>query len=58
MYVVGMPLVRPFTVIRYIAPLQRLVSIGTLRPLLMSMSEVFSVPFYILIKLCYTKVLE
>ena len=27
-------------------------------PLLMSMSEYFSVPFYILIKLCYTKALE
>ena len=27
-------------------------------PLLMSMSEYFSVPFYTLIKLCYTKALE
>ena len=27
-------------------------------PLLMSMSEAFSVPFYILTKLCYTKALE
>ena len=27
-------------------------------PLLLSMSEAFSVPFYTLIKLCYTKALE
>ena len=31
---------------------------GTLLSLLMSISEAFSIPFYTLIKLCYTKALE
>ena len=43
---------------KYIAPLLRLAR-GTLAvPFLMSMSEDFSIPFYPLIKLCYTKALE
>ena len=43
---------------RYKAPLERLSGTGHSVPFLMSMSEVFPVPFYTLIKLCYTKVLE
>ena len=43
---------------RYKAPLQRLSETGHSVPFLMSMSEVFPVPFYTLIKLCYTKVLQ
>ena len=35
-----------------------LISLALSVPLLMSMSEVFSVPFYTLIKLWYTKALE
>ena len=54
-YIVGVGLVRPFTVIRYRAPLQRLVRRALSVYLLMSMSEAFSVPCYTLIKLCYTK---
>ena len=43
---------------KYTAPLLRLAR-GTLSvPLLMSVSEAFSVPFYTLIKLCYTKAPE
>ena len=37
--------------------LLRLVRGALSAPLLMSMSEAFSVPFYTLIKLCYTKAL-
>ena len=40
-----------------VAPLLRLAG-GTLRPLLMSVSEASSVAFYTLIKLCYSKALE
>ena len=54
-YIVGVGLVRPFTVVRYRAPLQRLVRRALCVYLLMSMSEAFSVPCYTLIKLCYTK---
>ena len=35
-----------------------LISLALSVPLLMSMSEAFSVPSYTLIKLCYTKALE
>ena len=43
---------------RYIAPCPK-TSKGALSvPLLMSMSEAFPVPFYTLIKLCYTEALE
>ena len=55
---VGNGLVRPFTVIRYIAPLLRLVSGALSISLLMSMLEAFSVCFHALIKLCYTKAVE
>ena len=43
---------------KYIAPLLRLVGGALSIPLLMSMSEAFSVPFYNSIKFCYTKSLE
>ena len=39
-------------------PLLALVRGALSIPLLMSVSEAFSVPFYTLIKLCYTKALE
>ena len=39
-------------------PLLTLAGGGHSVPLLMSMSEAFSVPFHTLIKLCYTKALE
>ena len=57
-YIVGVGLVRPFTVIRYIAPLQRIGSRALSVPLFMYMSEAFSVPFCTSRKLCYTKALE
>ena len=43
---------------KYITPLPILERGALSVPLLMSMSEAFSVPFHTLIKLCYTKVLE
>ena len=43
---------------KYIAPLLRLVGGALSIPLLMSMSEASSVPFYTSIKFCYTKSLE
>ena len=43
---------------KYMTSLLRLVKGGTPNPLLMSMSEAFSVPFYTLIKPCYIKALE
>jgi len=43
---------------KYIAPLLRLARGALSMPLLVSMSETFSDPFYTLIKLCYTKALE
>ena len=43
---------------KYITPLLRLARGALSVTLLMSMSEVFSVPFHTLIKLCYTKALE
>ena len=70
MYIVGVGLVRPLQswdilliycnnqLKKYIALLLRLASGALSIPLLMSMSEAFSVPFYTLIKLCYTKALE
>ena len=69
MYIVGVDLVGYvnletffsfiiITSLKYIAPSLRLVSGALSVPLLMSMSEAFSVPFYTLIKLCYTKALE
>ena len=69
MYIVGVDLVRYvnletffsfiiITSLKYIAPSLRLVSGALSVPLLRSMSEAFSVPFYALIKPCYTKALE
>ena len=53
MYIVGVGLVKVYKA------LIRLVSGGTASvPILMSMSEAFSVPFYTLIKPCYMKALE
>ena len=52
MSVVGVGLVKVYQA------LIRLVSRALSFPLLMSVSEDFSVPFYNLIKLCYTKPLE
>ena len=52
MYVVKIGLVKVHKALIILA------SGNTLAPLLMSMSEAFSVPFYALIKLCYTKALE
>ena len=43
---------------KYMTPLLALVRGALSIPLLMSVSEAFSVPFYTLIKLCYTKALE
>ena len=43
---------------KYIAPLLRLARGALSIPILMSMLEAFSIPFHILIKLCYTKALE
>ena len=40
---------------KYLTPLLTLERGGTLRPLLMSMSEAFSACFYTLINICYTK---
>ena len=53
-----MGLVRPFTVVRYMALLLRLASGAFFIPLLMSVSEAFSVSFHTLLKLWYTKALE
>ena len=47
-YIVGMGLVRLFTVVSYTALLLRLVSGAFFIPLLMSVSEAFSVPFHTL----------
>ena len=43
---------------KYVTPLLTLARGAVSVPLLMSMSEAFSVPFDTLIKLCYTKALE
>ena len=43
---------------KYITPLLTLARRARSIPLLMSLSEAFSVSFYTLIKLCYTKALE
>ena len=43
---------------KYITPLLKLTRGALSNPLLMLMSESFSVPFHTLIKLCYTKALE
>ena len=52
MYIVGVGLEKVYKALIRLAR-------GTLCfPFLMSMSEAFSVPFYALIKLCYTKALE
>ena len=70
MYLMGVNLVRPLQpwdilliycnsqLKNYITLLLRLVMGALSVSLLMSMSETFSVPFYTLIKLCYTKALE
>ena len=70
MCIVGVDLVRPLQpwdilliycnnqLKKYITPLLRLSRGALYVPFLMSMSEAFSVPFYTLIKLCYTKALE
>ena len=52
MYVVGVGLKKVYKA------LKRLARGALCLPLLMSMSESFSVPFYTLIKLCYTEALE
>ena len=52
MYVVGVGLIKVYTA------LIRLARGALSTPPLMSMSEALSVPFYTLIKLCYTKALE
>ena len=52
MYVVGVDLVNVHKA------LIRLVGEALSIPILMSMSEASSVPFFTLIKLCYTKALE
>ena len=49
-YIVGVGLLRLFTIVKYIAPLIRLARGAFSVPLLKSMSEAFSVPFYTLIK--------
>ena len=49
-YIVGVGLLRLFTIIKYIASLIRLARGAFSVPLLKSMSEAFSVPFYTLIK--------
>ena len=42
----------------YVTPLLTLLRVAFSSPLLMSMSEAFSVPFLTLIKLCYARALE
>ena len=66
MYIVGVGMVRPLQpwdilliycnnqLKKYVAPLLKLARGALFVPLLMSMSDAFSVPFHTLIKLCYT----
>ena len=42
----------------YVTPLLTLLRVAFSSPLLMSMSEAFSVPFLTLIKLCYARALD